>query len=209
MGCLVKFFKSLIQKIIIIALVVAFFACGGYAFVKKTINDYQNPSREEFVKTERNYADFSSVSGDYQLCRNYNIFGYKKINAKYLPTGQKITIYDLKNTEKISPKDFQTKEIDKKINSLLNNLKDSPFTFEEFQITQRGSYIAKNRTIPFIKFNSKVKNIPFKNVTGVIAAYTTTNKNAKAPSTKLIVTIVDTKAYNPNITKGFINALKF
>lgn len=209
MGCLVKFFKSLIQKIILIALVVAFFSCGGYAFVKKLINDYQNPARSEFIKTERNYADFSSVSGDYQLCRNYNLFGYKKINAKYLPTGQKITIYDLKNEEKISPKDFQTKEIDKKINSLLNNLKDSPFTLEDFQILQRGSYLAKNKTIPFIYFQAKVKNVPFKNVAGIIAAYSTTNEKAKCPSTKLVVTIVDLKAYNPNIAKGFINALKF
>lgn len=209
MGCLVKFFKSLIQKIIFIALVVAFFAFGGYAWVKKTINDYQNPPRSEFIKTEKNYADFSSLSGDYQLCRNYNLFGYKKINAKYLPTGQKITIYDLKNTEKISSKDFVTKDIDKKINALLANLKDSIVTFEDFQIVQRGSYLAKNKTIPFVRFEAKVKNIPFKNVTGIIAAYETTNEKAKNPSTKLILTVVDIKAYNPNIAKGFINALKF
>ena len=130
MGCL----KKLLIKIIIILLIVAFFAFGGWAFVKKTINDYQNPPRSEFIKSEKNYADFSYVPSDYQLSRSFNIFGYKKINAKYLPTNQKITIYDLKNEEKISVNDFKTGEIDKKINTLLNNLKDSIITFENFQI---------------------------------------------------------------------------
>ena len=95
MGCL----KSLIKKIIFIILIVAFFAFGGYSFVKKQINNYQNPPRAVFVQTEKNYGDFSKVSGDYQLSRSYNLFGYKKINAKYIPTGQKITIFDLKDNK--------------------------------------------------------------------------------------------------------------
>ncbi len=209
MGCLKKIIKSIVKKIIMIALIVAFFSLGGYAFVKNLINSYQNPARAEFVQTEKNYADFSSVPNDYQLCRCFNLFGYKKINAKYLPTGQKITIYDLKNEQKISPADFQTKAIDKKINSLLDNLKDSIITLENFEIVQRGSYIANNKTIPFIKFEANVKNIPFKKVVGIVACYSTKNEKAKVPSTKLVLTIVDYKAYNPMILKGFISALKF
>lgn len=205
MGCL----KSLLYKIIFIALLVAFFAFGGWAFVQKTIKNYQNPSRQEFVNSEKNYADFSAVSSDYQLSRSFNIFGYKKINAKYLPTNQKITIYDLKDEEKINVEDFKNGKIDKKINDILNNLKDSIITFENFQIVQKGSYVAKGKTIPFIKFSAKVKNVPFKNVVGIIACYSTTNAKAKKPSTKLILTVVDTKAYNPSIVSGFINALKF
>ena len=115
MGCL----KSIIKKIIFILLVVAFFAFGGYAYVKNKINAYKNPPRDEFVKSEKNYADFSSVSTDYQLSRCFNIFGYKKISAKYLPTNQKITIYDLKDTGKVSPEDFITHKIDSKINNIL------------------------------------------------------------------------------------------
>ena len=99
MGCL----KSIIKKILILCAIVAFFALGGWAFVKEKIKAYQNPTREEFIETEKEYADFSFVSSDYQLSRSFNLFGYKKLNAKYLPTGQKITILDLKNeVEKLS-----------------------------------------------------------------------------------------------------------
>ena len=205
MGCL----KSLFKKIIFIILIVAFFAFGGYSFVKKQINNYQNPSRDEFVKTERDYGDFSSVSSDYQLSRSYNLFGYKKINAKYIPTGQKITIFDLKDTKKLSCADFLSNEVNNKIYDLLNKSKDSFITFEDFKITQKGSYISKGQKVPYVKFSAKVKNVPFKNVVGIIAAYETKNEKAKNPSTKLIFTVVDVKAYNPVIVSDFIKAVKF
>ena len=205
MGCL----KSIINKIIFLSLVVAFFALGGWTFVRGLINDYKNPPRSEFIEKETNFADFSAVPGDYQLTRSFNFFGYKKINAKYLPTGQKITICDLKNEEKVTVNDFYNKTIDKKIDDLLDSAKDSIITLEDFEITERNNYIAKGKTIPYIKFKAKVKNIPFKSVVGVVAAYSTTNKKAKKPSTKLIVTIVDTKAFNPTIVSGFVKALKF
>ncbi len=205
MGCL----KSLIHKIIFIALVVAFFMLGGWAFVNGLIKNYQNPARSEFVEKETNFADFTDVPSDYQLTRSFNFFGYKKINAKYLPTEQKITIYDLKNEERIKVSDFNDKTIDKKIDDILNNFKDSIVTFENFEVVERNNYKAQGKTIPYIRFKAKVKNIPFKNVTGIISAYSTVNNRAKNPSTKLIFTIVDSKAYNPKIVSDFVNALKF
>ena len=205
MGCL----KSIVKKIIFIAILVAFFALGGYTFVKNQINAYQNPPRKDFVETEKNYGDFSNVSSDFQLSRSFNIFGYKKINAKYTPTGQKITIFDLKSEDKISPNDFKTNQINKKLQDLLDKTKDSFITLEEFQIVQKGNYIAKGKQIPYVRFTAKVKNVPFKNVIGVVACYSTTNAKAKAPSSKLIVTMTDKKAFNPVIPQSFIQAIKF
>lgn len=205
MGCL----KSIVRKIIFIALLVAFFMFGGYTFVKQKINDYQNPTRDEFINSEKNYGDFSNIPSDYQLTRSYNFFGYKKINAKYLPTGQKITIFDVKNEEKISPEDFKTNAIDTKIDEILSKTKDSIITLEDFKITQRGVFQAKGKTIPYVNFTAKVKNVPFSNKTGTLCAYTTLNAKAKSPSTKVILTMTDAKAFNPNIIKGFIQAVRF
>ena len=205
MGCL----KSIIKKIIFLALIVAFFALGGYAFVKQKINEYKNPIRDEFVKTEKNYGDFSGVSSDYQLSRNYNLFGYKKITAKYLPTNQKITIFDLKNEELFSPKDFETNEIDNKIALLLDKTKDSLVTFEEFEITKKGVYNAKNKNIPYIQFASKVKNMPFKNVIGVVACYSTKNEKSQIPSSKVVVTMTNAKSFNYAIPRDFVQSIRF
>lgn len=204
MGCL----KSIIKKIIILALIIAFFALGGWTFVKGKIKEYQNPPRDIFVEKEKAYADFSKVSGDYQLYRCFNFFGYKKIGAKYLPTGQKITLFDLKDEDFISVSDFKTGAIDEKIDSILNKMKDCMITYENFEITERGSFRANNKEIPYIKFSASVKNIPFKDVIGIIGAYSSQDENQKA-STKLIISIVNTKAYNPKIVSDFASSLGF
>lgn len=204
MGCL----KSILKKILIILLIVAFFAFGGWAFCKKKISEYKNPPREVFVETEKEYADFTHVSGDYQLCRCFNLFGYKKIVAKYLPTHQKIAIYDLKDEDFISVSDFYTNEINEKINEILNKTKDSLITYEDFEILEKGKYSAKNMIIPYLKFSASVKNIPFKDVIGVIAAYSSQDENQKS-STKLIVYVVHHKAFNPKIISDFVTSLGF
>ena len=205
MGCL----ESILRKILFIALLAAFFAFGGYTFTKQKISEYQNPTRDAFVEAEKNYGDFSKVPSDYQLTRSYNFFGYKKINAKYLPTGQKITIFDLKNEEMVSPRDFATKEIDTKVEGILDKTKDSLIALENFEIIKRGNYAPFGKFVPYIVYKAKVKNVPFKSIVGTIGAYSTLNKRAKKISTKLIYSSVDARAYNPTIVKNLIEAIKF
>ena len=205
MGCLVSIFK----KIFLILLLVAFFALGGYSFIKNKINDYKNPPRDKFIQTEANFGDFSAISSDYQLNRNFNLFGYKKITAKYLPTEQKITIFDLKDEKTLSVEDFKNGAIDEKIKEILDKTKDSIVTFEDFKIVEKGNFRAQNKIIPYIHFEANVKNIPFKNVSGVLGVYSTTNKKAKNPSTKVIFTMTDLKAYNPVICRDFVENIEF
>lgn len=204
MGCLIKILK----KLLLIAAIIAFFAFGGYTFVKDKIKAYQYPPRDIFVESQKELADFSNVSGDYQLYRSFNFFGYKKVGAKYLPTGQKITIFDLNDEDLITVGDFKTNEIDNKINQILSKLKDSLVTYQNFEIIEHGTYYAKNKEIPYIKYKANVKNVPFKDVIGIIGAFSNQNKNQEY-STKLIISIVDTKAFNPKIVSDFVKSLRF
>ena len=207
MGCL----KSIVKKIIFIALLIAFFFFGGCDFVMTKYNEFTSPPREELLEQSKDFGDFSLVSSDYRLTRSINLFGYRKFNAEYMPTGQKITIIDLKNKDIIAPEDFSTKAIDKKINDALNNLKDSVITLENLEITGRGTIFATGKSIPFVSFKADVKNVPFKTVEGTIGAYKSLNvsKKDKPQTTKVVLSMRDCKKYNQQITANYIKSVKF
>ncbi len=211
MGCL----KSIVRKIIFIALLIAFFFFGGCDFVVTKYNEFTCPPREELLEQSKDFGDFSQVSSDYRLTRSLNIGGYRKFNSEYLPTGQKITIIDLKDKNIITPNDFATKKIDSKIDDALNFTKDSLITFENLEITGRGTIYAKGKSIPYVNFKADIKNVPFKTVEGMLGAYTSANiskakKNKPAEqSVKVVLSMRDCKKYNQQISTNYLKAVKF
>ncbi len=207
MGCL----KSLIRKIIFAALLIAFFFFGGCDFVVTKYNEFTCPPREELLEQSKDFGDFSAVSSDYRLTRSINLFGYRKFNAQYMPTGQKITIIDLKDKNVITPEDFGNKKIDLKINEALESLKDSLITLENLEITGRGTIIAKGKTIPYVNFKADVKNVPFKTVEGTLGAYKSPNVSKKdtPQTTKVLLSMRDCKKYNQQITANYMKSVKF
>lgn len=211
MGCL----KSLIRKIIFIALLIAFFFFGGCDFVVTKYNEFTCPPREELLEQSKDFGDFSQVSSDYRLTRSLNIAGYRKFNSEYLPTGQKITILDLKDKELVSPNDFSTKAIDTKIDDTLKMFKDSLITLENLEITDRGVVYAKGKNIPYVNFKADVKNVPFKTVEGMLGAYTSANvskakKDKPAQQTvKVVLSMRDCKKYNQQISTNYLKSVRF
>ncbi len=211
MGCL----KSLIRKIIFIALLIAFFFFGGCDFVVTKYNEFTCPPREELLEQSKDFGDFSQVSSDYRLTRSLNIAGYRKFNSEYLPTGQKITILDLKDKELVSPNDFSTKAIDTKIDDTLKIFKDSLITLENLEITGRGTIHAKGKNIPYVNFKADVKNVPFKTVEGMLGAYTSANvskakKDKPAQQTvKVVLSMRDCKKYNQQISTNYLKSVRF
>lgn len=211
MGCL----KSLIRKIIFIALLIAFFFFGGCDFVVTKYNEFTRPPREELLEQSKDFGDFSQVSSDYRLTRSLNIAGYRKFNSEYLPTGQKITILDLKDKELVSPNDFSTKAIDTKIDDTLKIFKDSLITLENLEITGRGTIYAKGKNIPYVNFKADVKNVPFKTVEGMLGAYTSANvskakKDKPAQQTvKVVLSMRDCKKYNQQISTNYLKSVRF
>ena len=210
MGCL----KSIIKKIIFFALLFAFFFFGGCDFVMTKYNEFTCPPREELLEQSKDFGNFAAVSSDYRLTRSLNIFGYRKFNSQYMPTGQKITIIDLNKKEVITPEDFKTGVINTKIKDTLNLLKDSLITLENLEITGRGTVSANGRLIPYVNFKKKKKNVPFKSVEGTLGAYRSANISQKKKNkevqqtTKVILSMRDCKKYNQQVTLDFIKAMK-
>lgn len=219
MGCL----KKIIKTIIFIVIVCAFFMCGGYSFVKNKYTSYTKPERNVLINEEKDFGSLENISADYALTRSLNFFGYRKINANYLPKNQKITILDLNSRDVLSEKDFKEDKIEEKLEEFSNKIINSPvIPIQNIKTTDKGQILSGTKLVPYINFTADVKYIPFLTVRGTIAVYETSNKNSGAVSkikdkiqknnenitSKLVISTKFSNDYEEEITKKFISEIK-
>ncbi len=213
MGCL----KSIIQKIIFILLVVAFFAFGGFSFLKDKYDTYTSPARAVLIEEERDFGNLENVSADYALSRSLNFFGYRKLNAYYLPKKQRITIVDLNSDEVLSEDDFKKGTLEQKLEKFSSKMVNSPIVpVDNIKITKRGTIQAGGYPVPYADFEANVKMVPFFKAKGTIAIYKSKNKegviskikNNGDVTSKLVVSCKFPMGYEDNVTKKFISQIK-
>lgn len=210
MGCL----KKITKMIIFIALVFAFFAYGGYTFVKNKYDSYTKPEREVFVKEEKDFGNLEGVSPDYALSRSLNWFGYRKLNAYYLPTKQRITVLDLNSNNVLTEEDFKTGAIEQKLEDFSGKLVNSPMVpVNNIEITKIGKIKAQNKEVSYADFEANVKMVPFFKAKGTVAIYETKNRDnlikKENVTPKLVVSCKFPNGYEDKITKKFISQIKF
>ncbi|MDO5437265.1 MAG: hypothetical protein Q4F80_03605 [bacterium] len=217
MGCL----KKTVKMIVFIAIVFAFFAYGGYTFVKNKYDAYTKPERAVFVEEEKDYGDLSGISPDYALSRSLNLFGYRKLNAYYLPKKQRITIIDLNSNEILTEKDFQKGIIEEKLENFSSKLVNSPMVpVDNIEITNIGKIKAGSKTVSYADFEANIKMVPFFKAKGTVAIYETKNKdtavtkikekvqNKENTTSKLVISCKFPNGYEDKITKKFISQIK-
>lgn len=201
MGCL----KRLTKMLVFIALLFAFFAYGGYTFVKAKYDEYTHPERSVLISEEHDFGDLSGVSADFALSRSLNFFGYRKINALYLPDNQKISIFDLNSKEILTAEDFETGKIEGKLEELSSHFINAPIIpLSDVEITKKGKLKSENGVnIPYADFKAHLKFVPFVGIKGTIALYTTKNNET-------VVNKIKSKIQKNNgVTAKLVVATKF
>ena len=213
MGCLKKF----IHMAIFLIVVFAFFALGGCDFVKDKYYSYTQPQRAVFVEEEQDFGNLENVSADYALTRSLNFFGYRKLNAFYLPKKQRITILDLNSDDILSEKDFQKGIIEKKLEEFSGKIVNSPIMpLENIAIRHLGKVKAGSYEVPYVDFEANVKMIPFFKMKGTVAIYKSQNrdnivskfKKKENVTTKLLISCNFPTGYEDKITRNFISQIK-
>lgn len=213
MGCL----KKIIHFIIFIALVFAFFAFGGYSFVKDKYDAYTSPEREVFVKEEQDFGNLENISADYALTRSLNFFGYRKLNAYYLPKKQRITVLDLNSDDVLTSADFKEGVLEEKLEDFSGKFVNSPIVpINNIKITKIGKIKAGSEFIPFADFEADVKMVPFFKAKGTVAIYETKNKDSLVKkiqkknniTSKLVISCKFPTGYEDKVTKNFISQIR-
>lgn len=214
MGCL----KKIISSIIAFILIYAFFAFGGFQFVKDKYDTYTSPERSVFVNEEKDFGNLENISADYALSRSLNFFGYRKLNAYYLPKKQRITVIDLNSDNVLTKDDFKKGVLEEKLENFSSKFMNSPIVpISDIEITNIGQIKAGNEIIPYADFQADVKMIPFFKAKGTVAIYKSKNreniinkiKKDENITSKLVISCKFPTGYEDKVTKNFISQIKF
>lgn len=198
-GCL-----SLIIKIVIVILAyIGFQSLGGVDFVKEKFTEYTTPTQEVLVKQAKSIANLSNINDEYAIDRTINILNYHVVLAEHKASGQKLAMIDPKNDELITKKDFQTGEINKKLQDLNKNFQYQLIRLENFEITKKGKFRAMDQQIPYVKFEADTINLPIGHISGIVGLA----KNSEGKNIILTSVNSDDK-YSQIITEGFFKKVK-
>lgn len=196
-GCLKKF----IFLVIIILAVIGFFAIGGMDFVSRFIeNPFSQPQKSKMEKAAQ-IADFSKIDKEFELVSSAKlprIGNY--VYVKHGATSQRFYFSMPTKADTLTKADFNTKEADVKILTFVKDFK--VLQFENFSIKGHGSMQAMGQTIPYIKFEADIVNLPIHGMQGIIGVAAHKDKNV------IIIAMNTYGKYSQIITNVLLNELK-
>ena len=165
MGCL----KFIIKVAIVVLAIIGFKSLGGWDWVVKNWHPFEKPTQQQLVEKSKDVADFSKIPDEYEISKSSNILGYRAVVAEHDATGQKMAVVNENKTIKISQEDFKNGQLEKKINDINKKLSYQYIHIENFKITKQGTMKAMGQTVPYVRFEADVTNLPVKEIKGLIA----------------------------------------
>lgn len=196
-GCLRKFIFS----IILIFAAIGFFSVGGMKFINEFIhNPFAQPQASKMEKALE-IADFSKLDKEFELVSSSKlprIGNY--VYVKHDATTQRFYFAKPTKPETLTKNDFNSKEAETKILDFVKDFK--LLHLENFEIKGKGSLKAMGQTIPYVKFESEVVNLPIHGIQGIIGVASQGDKNV------IIVASNTYGKYSQIITNVLLDELK-
>ena len=197
MGCLIKL-------IIILLAVVGVITLGKTVLRDKfNINIFGEQSQEKLMQKASKVADFSNINDEYKLKKTANILGFETVIAEHPGSGQKFIVSNEGKKNFLTKRDFVTKNVDKKLQTVAEKMQYQMVRIEDLEITQRGTITSMGQTVPFVKFEATTVNLPVSSVKGIVGAATNKDKE-----TLLIISVNDGKKYSQIIAQEFFKDVR-
>jgi len=199
MGCL-KNIKRAVLLIIVIAGAAAF--CGR-DFIFKQVKDYFNPTHDVVLERAQKVGDFSKIDKEFEIEKAAGILDYKAVLAEHKASGQKMVVIDSGKKTILTQNDIKAEDAETRIKEAIQKIKYHSDALEEFHVTEKGTMTSYGQTVPYVKFNAKIKKLPVGEVSGIISVVK--DKNGKD---KVLVSINEKSKYSQLIANEFFKAVK-
>ncbi len=199
MGCL----KNILRAIILTLAVVGFLSLGGKEFVTKYISQIFNPSAETILDRAKKVGDFSGLNEEFELEKASGMFGYNGVVAEHKASGQKFIVVDTASKPLFTQDDIRSDNLEEKILDVLSKFKIQAVSIDELEITKHGEMSSYGKTVPYAKFDAKIKKLPIGNVSGIISVAET-----KDGEPRILISANEKSKYSQLISDEFFKNIK-
>lgn len=197
-GCLAIIIKTVIAVLVFFGLL----HLGVIDFIKDRIADFTSdkPAVTEEVNDIVNLED---INDEYTIDKDLKILKNRMIIAEHNATGQKMIMVEPRNEDILTKEDITADNIQQKLNSIINKYKYQVVKFDKVEVTKHGEFEGLNQTIPYVKINAEISNLPIKGYEGILGVAELENgKNL------ILISVNQNGKYSQIITDAFYEKVK-
>lgn len=199
MSCL----KNVTRAVLLTLIIGGFIAIGGKDFFVKQIKNYFNPSHEVVLERAQKVGDFSKIDKEFEIEKAAGIMDYKAVLAEHKASGQKMVVVDSGKKTLLTQSDIKADNAEERIKQAVQKVKYHSDALEEFHVTEKGTMTSYGQTVPYVKFNAKIKKLPIGEISGIISVVK--DKNG---SDKILVSVNEKDKYSQLIANEFFKEVK-
>ena len=198
-GCLSIIIKTLIGVLVFFGLL----HLGVIDFIREKIDEKTKPSQEQLIEKTKDIVDLSKIDDEYDIAKDVKILKNRMIIAEHSKTGQKMVMVEPKKDIILTKDDIKDEKVQEKIDKALLNHNHLPVKFDKIEVTQHGEFEGIGQTIPYVKVNVKVSNLPIKDIEGIVGVAELENgKNL------IVISAGEKGKYSQIITNAFYEKVK-
>ena len=196
-GCLSIILKTIIAILVFFGLL----HLGVIDFIKDKIEE--NRTNIEQKAEEEDVVDLSGIDDEYTVDKDLKVLRNRMIIAEHQATGQKMIMVEPRSEDILTKEDITSGNIQQKLDDIVKKYKNKVVKFDRIEVTKRGEFKGINQTIPYVKVNAEISNLPIKGYEGILGVAELENgKNL------IVLSVNQSGKYSQIITDAFYTKVK-
>ena len=199
MGCL----KNITRSVFLTLVIVGFIAFGGQDWIKNSINNFFNPSKDTIMEKAQKVGDFSKIDKEFEIEKAAGLFGYNAVIAEHKASGQKMIVVDSAKKTIISKEDIEAPDAEDRLKKAISKFKYQSAAIEDFHVVEKGTMKSYGQEVPYVKFKARFKKLPIGEISGIISVA----KDSDGKD-KVLVSANQGEKYSQLISNEFFKVIK-
>lgn len=199
MGCL----RNIIRAVILTLAIVGFMSLGGKELLSGWMANWFNPSQDVMIERAKKVGDFSRINEEFEIEKAAGIMGYNAVVAEHKASGQKLVVIDSGVKPLLTSEDIAADDVEQRLKNSVKKFKYQAISIDDLKVTKRGMLTSYGKTVPYVRFEARVKKLPIGDVGGIISVVKDSNGKEK-----LLISATEKDKYSQLITDEFFKNVR-